>query len=225
MTLQIFDDLEQGSPQWHDVRRGILTASTVGQLITPKTVKVAANDNSRSIVAQLVAERITGFTDDTYVSFDMGQGHMLEPTARDVYSEHYAPASEVGFMTNTFNGYTLGYSPDGVVGSDGLIEIKSRRAKKHLQTILADQVPSENIAQCQVGLLVSGREWLDYISFCGGMPLYVKRVDPDPLWQTAIVEALTQFEQQAGEMITNYQERVKGAPMTERPIEVGDLTF
>lgn len=224
MTLQIHD-VEQGTPEWHDVRRGILTASTIGQLITPKTVKVAANDSSRALTAQLVAERITGYTEPTFASFDMEQGHMVEPIARDLYSEHYAPATEVGFMTNTFNGYAIGYSPDGVVGTDGLLEIKSRRQKKHLQTILADEVPIENIAQCQVGLLVSGRDWLDYISFCGGMPLYVKRVYPDPVWQTAIVEALTQFEQQTGQMIATYQHRITGAPMTERPIDIGDLTF
>jgi hypothetical protein len=216
MTLQIFDQLEQGTPAWYDVRRGIVTASTVGQLITPKTVKVAANDNSRALVAQLVAERITGYTEPTYASLDMEQGHMNEPIARDLYSETFAPVTQVGFMTNTFNGYTIGYSPDGLVGTDGLIEVKSRRQKKHLQTILADEVPLENVAQCQAGLLISGRSWLDFISYCGGMPLYVKRVHPDPTWQKAIVDALTQFEQQAGQMIDAYIKQVKGMLETER---------
>jgi hypothetical protein len=80
-------------------------------------------------------------------------------------------------------GFSLGYSPDGLVGDDGLIEVKCRRQKKHLQTILADEVPPENMAQLQCGLLVSGREWIDYVSYCGGMPMYVKRVYPD----TAVV--------------------------------------
>ena len=65
----------------------------------------------------------------------------------------------LGFMIRDDWGYRIGYSPDGLVGDDGLIEVKSRRPKKHLQTILANEVPAENIAQIQTGLLVSQRKW------------------------------------------------------------------
>jgi hypothetical protein len=224
MTLRIYENLEQGSDEWLQARCGILTASTVGQLITAKTVKVAANDYSRALTAQLVAERITGHVEPTFESYDMEQGHINEPIARDLYTEHYAYAYEVGFMTNVFNGYTLGYSPDGLVGDSGLIEIKSRQQKKHLQTILAGTVPLENMAQIQTGLLVTGRGWLDYISYCGGMPLWVHRVYPDPAWQEAIVAALTSFEQSAGQMIEAYQKADKG-PMTERVEPFPEIEF
>jgi hypothetical protein len=113
-------------------------------------------------------------------------------------------------------GFRLGYSPDGLVGDTGLIEIKSRKQKKHLATILADAVPSENMAQLQCGLLVSGREWIDYVSYCGGMPLYVKRVYPDPKWFTAIIEAGEQFEATAAEVVERYTEATAGMPPTER---------
>lgn len=216
MTLHIFNDLEQGSPEWHDARRGIITASTVGRFITPKTIKVAANGDTRSMAYQLVAERITGHTEDTYVSYEMEQGHIIEPIARDIYSEHYAPATQVGFMVRDDWGCKIGYSPDGLVGDDGLIEIKKRFAKFHLATILADEVPLEHMAQCQAALLVSGREWLDFISYCGGMPLYVKRVLPDPRWHDAILEAVTAFEESAAAMIANYTVAVEGRPWTER---------
>ena len=63
-------------------------------------------------------------------------------------------------MVRTEPGWKLGYSPDGLVGDDGLIEVKSRRAKKQLQTILSGQVPAENMPQLQAGLLVSGRSWI-----------------------------------------------------------------
>lgn len=224
MTLTIHD-VEQGTEEWHVLRRGIVTASTIGQLITPKTVKVAANDTARALVMHLTAERITGYTEPTYASMDMERGKIDEPYARDVYSEHYAAAVEVGFMMNTFNGHTLGYSPDGVVGDDGLIEIKSRRQKQQLATVLADAVPLENMAQCQTGLLVTGRKWLDYVSFCGGMPLYVKRVYPDQQWFAAITAALDLFEAEAERITAIYTARTNGAPMTERALDIGDLTF
>jgi hypothetical protein len=97
-----------------------------------------------------------------------------------------------------------------------LIEIKSRAQKKHLQTILADEVPLENLAQIQCGLLVSGREWCDYVSFCSGMPLYVKRVLPDERWHEAIIEAVAFFEDNAADMIKTYTAAIDGRPMTER---------
>ena len=225
MTLTIHNDIEQGSQEWLDLRCGILTASTIGQLISPKTIKTANNDTARALTMHLVAERITRYVEPTYVSADMERGHMDEPLARDLYSEHHAPAVEVGFMTNTFDGHTLGYSPDGLVADDGLIEVKSRRQKKQLATVLADEVPLENMAQVQAGLLVTGRDWLDFISYSGGMRLYVKRVHPDPRWHDTILEALHTFETTAAQMLVTYQARTAGAPMTERRIEVEDLIF
>ncbi|MBK0297295.1 hypothetical protein IAE22_36275, partial [Bacillus sp. S34] len=71
-------DVEQGTDEWHALRRGIVTASTIGQLITPKTVKVAANDTARSLVMHLTAERITGYTEPTYTAMDMERGKVDE---------------------------------------------------------------------------------------------------------------------------------------------------
>jgi len=215
MSLYEHPDLIQGSDAWLDARRGIVTASVVGQLITPKTIQVAANVESRALTATLVAERITGWTDDTYVSYDMMLGHMVEPIVRDLYGKHYAPVTEMGFMVRDDWGTRLGYSPDGLVGDDGLIEIKSRRPKEHLATILADEVPLASMAQIQCGLLVSGREWCDYVSYCGGMPMWVKRVTPDQRWFDAILAAVETFERAAEQMVAEYQNAVIGLVITE----------
>lgn len=216
MSLKVFDDIEQGTDAWHAIRRGIITASVVGQFITPGTIKPANNDTARSLAIHLVAERITGYTEPVFVSADMERGNFDEPFARDLYSEHYGPVTETGFMIRDDFGFRIGYSPDGLVGDDGLIEIKSRRQKKHLATILADEAPIENMAQMQCGLLVSGREWCDYVSYCGGMPMYVKRVLPDQRWHDAIAEAVAQFEARAASMIDVYQATTAGLPTTER---------
>jgi len=217
VTLHLIDNLEQGSDAWLDMRRGLVTASVVGQLITAKTVKPASNDYSRALTLNLVAERITGHTEPVFVNADMMRGNMDEPIARDAYSRYVGkPVEEIGFMVRDDRGVRIGYSPDGLVGNDGLIEIKSRRAKKHLSTILTDEVPLENMAQIQTGLMVSGRSWLDYVSFCGGLPLYVKRVFPDERWFIAIVAAVTTFEQNASQMVATFAERTAGMPLTER---------
>lgn len=219
MSLHVLPDLVQGSGEWLDQRRGMVTASVVGRLVTARTIKPARNPESRSLTAQLVAERITGWTDPTYITDDMLRGIEDEPRARDAYAQRYAPVTEVGFMVRDDWGFRIGYSPDGLVGDNGLIEVKSRRAKKHLQTILADAVPPENMAQLQCGLLVSGREWVDYVSYCGGMPLWVKRVTPSPEWAAAIVDAVAEFEANGLEMESAYHRAVEGLAATERAIE------
>jgi hypothetical protein len=216
MTLTIHDDVDQGSDEWLAARRGVLTASVVGQLITPSTLKVAKNDAARTLTLLLAAERITGHSDPVYVSDDMLRGQMDEPIARAWYTEHYAPVSETGFMVRTEADWTLGYSPDGLVGEEGLIEIKSRRPKAQLATILADQPPAANLAQMHTGMLVSGRLWCDYVSWCGGMPPFVKRVQFDPRWARVIREAAKQFEVDVTAHLNNYTERTQGIEPAER---------
>lgn len=214
--LRVYEDLEQGTEAWLQARAGIVTASTVGQLITTKTLKTAQNDTARSLVSTLVAERITGHVEEIYANRDMLRGTLSEPYAREIYEQHHAPVTEVGFMVRDDWGFRIGYSPDGLVGDDGLIEIKSPRQKAHLNTLLTDQVPSQYMAQCQTGLLVTGRKWLDYISYNPGMPFYVHRVYPLVQWQEAIVNAVKGFESDAATLMETYSRRVQGRPETER---------
>ena len=214
MALTVLD-IEQGTDEWHAARCGMVTASVVGQLLTP-TLRVADNATSRGLTHTLVSERITGRAEAGYIGSDMWRGYEDEPRAREVYSEHLAPVSEVGFMVRTDWGFSLGYSPDGLVGDVGLIEIKSKLPKLHLATILADTVPAEFMAQIQCGLLVSGRAWCDYLSYCGGMPLWIRRVYPDAAWHAAILTAVEAFETAADDMATRYRVAVAGLPLTER---------
>ncbi|WP_147107197.1 lambda exonuclease family protein [Nesterenkonia populi] len=217
MTLTVHDDLEQGSDAWLRARCGIVTASVVGQLITASTLKPANNETARGLTRKMAAERLTGHVEDTFTSADMECGILAEPYARDIYAEHHAPVEETGFMVRTYvEGVRIGYSPDGLVGDDGLIEIKSPRAKKHLHTIIENAVPAEHMAQLQCGLLVSGREWIDFVSYYGGMPLWTKRVYQDPAWHQAIRDALSAFEANAAQMIGAYYAAVDGLPTTER---------
>lgn len=216
MTLTVHTELEQGSQAWLDARCGILTASVIGKLITPSTLKPANNDTSRGVLNTLAAERITGHVEYVHPSFDMQRGTEDEPFAREVYANHYAPVAEVGFMTLETEKYKIGYSPDGLVGDDGLIEIKSRKPAAHLATILAGRPPAYNMGQLQAGLFVTGREWIDYVSFSAGLPLWVHRVFPDLRWFAAIEEVGAQFEISVSNIVNSFNAATEGMPATER---------
>lgn len=264
MSLRILPDLEQRSEAWYDQRRGMVTASAVGKLVTvgppdalsvacptcearpenpcvsvakgkestplkslhePRTshaanrapvYTVAENETSRGLTSTLIAERVSGLTEDMPMTSDMWRGVAREPFAREAYAANYGAVEEVGFMVRTEDAWTLGYSPDGMVGDDGLLEIKCPRAKTHLRTILADEVPAHYMPQLQAGLLVSGRKWIDFVSFVAGMPLYRKRVFPSQEWSDAITAACTAFETTATQTVSDYFDRVANMPATER---------
>lgn len=198
------DSLIQGSDEWLAARCGLLTASEMKLILTP-TGKIADNDKTRAHVYELLFQRMTGFVEPQYVSDAMLRGQEDEIYARAAYDEHYAKTAETGFITNDRWGFTIGYSPDALVGDDGLIECKSRCGKYQVQTIAENDVPVEYMIQLQTGLLVSERKWIDFISYCGGMPMFVKRVEPDPEMQTAIVAAATAFEARLTTMERQYR--------------------
>lgn len=223
MTLHTFLHLVQGSDEWLEARRGILTASVIGKMITPSTLKPADNDTSRGVIMTLAAERITGHVEYVHPSFDMQRGTDDEPFAREKYAEHYAPVTEVGFMVREESTYRLGYSPDGLVGEDGLIEIKSRRANGQLLAFLSDRVPPANMAQLQAALFVTGRAWIDYVSFSAGLPLYVKRVYPDTAWHAAIAATAERFETEVGVIVDRFNRASEGYPATDRRPELDEI--
>lgn len=207
MTVRIYEEVLQGSDEWFALRRGILTASEMHLIVTP-TRKAANNEKTRAHLYELLAQRISGYVEPTYVGDAMLRGHEEEALARYTYETKYAPVRQVGFITNDRWGFKIGYSPDGLVGDDGLIECKSRRQKYQIETIIADEVPAEFILQIQTGLLVSERKWCDFISYSGGLPMLVKRVPADPEIQDAIVAAATSFEQQIAAKLAEYNERL-----------------
>ena len=226
MRRTFFNELEQGTDDWLQARCGIVTASTMRSLVT-SAGKVADNDTSRGFIRQLATERIIGVPEYTYPTRPMQRGNLLEPHARDLYAEHYAPVEEVGFIRLDTDEYSLGYSPDGVIGHDGLLEIKSPGPKEHLRTILADAVPSVYVWQVQVGLYVTGRSWLDFISYCPGADLYVKRVRPDKEAFGTIHLAVSQAEAAITSIIDDYTESGKNRVKTEwfDPWEEEEMTF
>lgn len=221
MTITYHHDLVQGSDEWEAARIGVLTASQMKLIITP-TLKIANSEKTRAHLWELLAQRITRYVEPTFYSDDMLRGHEDEVEARRLYSQHYAPVKTCGFITNDSLGFTIGYSPDGLVGDDGLIECKSRRQKYQIQTIAEAEVPGEYMIQLQTGLLVSGRKWIDFISYSGGLPMFVTRIKAHPETQEAIITASTDFEQRLAEKEQEYRATLASMPKlieTERRME------
>lgn len=221
--LTVHHDVTQRSDEWYALRLGMVTASTVAGLLTA-TGKVADNDTSRKLALTLAAERITGYAEPSRLSAEMWRGLDEEPLARDAYSEHLSPVTECGFMVRDDWGFSIGYSPDGLVGDVGLIEVKSRLHHVHMATILSDSdVPPAVRAQLQCALLVSGRSWIDYISYSSGMALWPWRVYPDADWQAAIVTAVTALEQRIAEVTETYHQRTEGLPVMPRTPDYAEI--
>ena len=218
MTITYHADVVQGSDEWVAMRRGLITASEMNLILTP-TLKVAANDKSRAHIYELAAQRISQYFEPHYISDDMLRGREEEILARTLYAEKYYAVQDVGFVTNDDHGFTIGYSPDGLVGDDGLIECKSRRQKYQVQTIIENVLPDEYMLQVQTGLLVTGRKWLDFVSYSGGLPMAVIRVMPDPVIHAAILDAARKAEADITAKIAAYKLASATLVPTERKVE------
>ena len=207
MSVVIHKQMIQGSETWAAARCGLLTASEMHLIVTP-TLKAASNDKERAHLYELLGQRITKYVPPRYIGDDMLRGQEDEILALELYAKTYAPIECVGFVTNDKWGFTLGYSPDALVGHDGLVECKSRNQKLQIRT-LVDYVPNNTIdpdfmIQVQTGLLVSERNWVDLVSYCGGLPMATVRVFQDEKFQAAILSAATAFEQRLIEANDRY---------------------
>ncbi len=227
MTITYHTDIEQGSDAWLSLRCGLITASEMKLLLTPTKLAIADNDKVRAHVWELLAQRVTKYVEPKYVSDDMLRGTTSEPVARDIYAEHVAtdPVTEVGFVTNDEWGFTIGYSPDSLVGAKGLWECKAPRQKTQIETIVTGEIPIDHLLQVQTGLLVaSDREWLDFSSYHGGMYMPTFRAYSDEKVQAAIIDASRSFEAKIAEKHEAYERAVSAGkmPMTERLAEPTD---
>ncbi|BAM66457.1 hypothetical protein [Xanthomonas citri phage CP2] len=188
--LQIFEDLEQGTPEWHAARCGVVTAS-VFHTVLAKGRNGAPSETRKKLLYQLAAETITGEYVPTWDgNKHTERGHVMEPQVRDLYmatSDH--ECRQVGFMRRG----RIGCSPDTLVGDDGLLEIKTKLPHLQIEAVLAGKLPSEHVAQVQGQLLVSGRQWCDFRSYWPGLPELRVRVHRDLAYLSTLNQELQQF--------------------------------
>lgn len=173
--------MEQGTEEWLAIRCGKATASRIADIVA-KT-KTGWGASRGNYLAELVAERLTGAPAERFTSAAMQWGIETEAEARTAY-EFYADADvvQVGFVPHPTIGDS-GASPDGLVGDDGMLELKCPNTATHIDTLLGQSVPSKYIVQMQWQMACTGRKWCDFASYDPRMPesmrLFVKRVERD----------------------------------------------
>lgn len=182
-------DVEQGTPEWFAARCGIPTASRFGDLLTPK-LKLSAS--SRGYMYELLAEYLTGKPKPQFQNDAMMHGTLTQPEATEYYEVlKGVTVDPIGFALH--DSERFGASPDGLVGEDGQIEIKCPYQNGHMEVLLTGDVPAKHKPQIQGQLLVTGREWADFISYHPEMPGEIIRVERDEAYIKALTDALEGF--------------------------------
>ena len=182
-------DVEQGSEEWRTLRLGIPTASMFHRIISPARLEPSAQRHR--YLAELLVELQTGRPYDMAATSWMGRGTRLEDEARKFYEFSTGVDVElVGFITNDAG--TLGGSPDGLVGADGMVEIKCRSAARHIE-VLMGTVERVSATQVQGLLWLTGRAWCDVVHYCPGMKQDIFRVERDGNAVEHIAAAVTEF--------------------------------
>lgn len=159
--MQIIKGIDQGSEEWLKLRLGVATASNFDKIITP-TGKESTQFEKYAL--ELATQTLVSEPDSTFKNEAMQRGNALEPLARQLYQETTLNFVDEITMFKSDCG-NFGYSPDGLIGEDGLLEIKCPLATTHLKYLIDNKLPSEYIPQVQGGLLVSGRKWCDFVSY------------------------------------------------------------
>jgi putative phage-type endonuclease len=200
--------MEQRTTEWHTARLGKVTASRVADVIA-KT-KTGYGASRGSLMADLIVERLTGQPASTFSNAYMEWGTEQEPHARAAYSAVTGElVEEVGFIDHPRIANS-GASPDGLVGDDGLVEFKCPATATHLDTLLAQTVPTKYVPQMQWQMACTGRKWCDFVSFDPRLPehlrMFVKRVERDDALIKTLEGEVTLFLSELEEKLTKLQE-------------------
>lgn len=207
------EEIIQGSPEWFAARLGKVTASRVSDVIA-KT-KTGYSASRTNYAAQLVAERLTGTVAESYTNAAMQWGTEKEPEARAAYEfKTDAEVAQIGFADHPKIAMT-GASPDGLIGDDGMVEIKCPNTATHIETLLGQSVPGKYVTQMQWQMACTGRRWCDFVSYDPRLPenmrLFIARVDRDDAMiarlEGDVVSFLAEIEKTVTELTRIYDRK------------------
>lgn len=190
---------EQGSEQWHAVKKGKMSASHAQEI-------ASAGAGLTSYIYELMAEVYSSAPRESYTNEDMDRGVQLEADARSLYElERGVKVDTVGFIEVSEH---VGCSPDGLVGEDGLVEIKSHNDAKHLRLLVegADGIESKYIWQMQMQMMLTNRKWADYVAFNPNFreTLIIYRIEADPKAHEKLQAGLAKGEEMINNIKTAY---------------------
>ena len=160
--------IEQGTPEWHELRRGKVTASRVADILA-KT-KTGASASRQNYLIELALQRTTKTIQPSYTNEAMAWGTSTEPQARVAYEVKTGNfVDQVPFIDHPTIQW-FGCSPDGLEDKDGLLEIKCPNSATHWEYFKAKEPPKKYFIQMQAQMSVTGAKWCDFVSFDPRMP-------------------------------------------------------
>lgn len=203
--------VEQGTPEWHQLRLGKVTASRVADIMAKTKTGPSASRNNYLI--ELALQRVTKALEESYTNSAMEWGIQTEPQARVAYEVKTNNfVDQVAFIDHPTIA-NFGCSPDGLVGSDGLIEIKCPNSATHWSYIKDNAPPNKYFIQMQAQMAVTGAKWCDFVSFDPRMPersqLLIVNVPRDPEFISSMEEEIKQFLSEV-EVEVNLMEKRNG---------------
>lgn len=203
--LVVHDDIQQGTDEWRALRLGLVTASELSTVM-------AGGDEQKTrtkLMRQLAGEHMTKQPADSYINRFMQRGHAIEDEARRWYSRtRFSDVRQVAFVFNPE--FNTGWSPDGLVGDEGAIEIKYAEPHVLIAILESGRFPTEHRHQCHGALLFGRRKWVDLVVYSHEqLPKYVARVTPDPVFHEQIKQATETFQWELKRMIERLQGMLK----------------
>ena len=187
----------QRSDEWHKARCGVPTGSKFSEIVTTK------GEPSKSAIKymyKLAAEIISGEVEPSFQSYDMIRGTELEPEARAVYEmENETEVIVPGFQLHLSGLY--GGSADGLIGDDGMIEMKCPKASTHIEYLEKSKFPTDYFQQVHGYMMIYGRQWCDFFSYYPGLKPFQIRVYPDVEFQKKLHYELVRFNEELQALI------------------------
>ncbi|WP_374831069.1 lambda exonuclease family protein [Paenochrobactrum pullorum] len=191
--MQVFKDIEQGSPEWFAARAGIPTASRFS------TVMAKGEGKTRSeYMRTLAGEIITGEIEESFSSAHMERGKLMEDEARETYAFiNSVEPYQVGFIRKG----EKGASPDSLIGTDGGLEIKTALPRIQIDRLERNRLPPEHKAQVQGNLWIAEREWWDFVSYWPRLPMLIVRVYRDEEYIKTMSDEIDRFNDEKAALI------------------------
>lgn len=190
-------DIQQQTPEWYQARAGVPSASNFDKVVTTKG---ELSKQVEKYAFQLAGEAILGTKEETYQNDAMKRGVMLEPEARLCYEVMTGNSVQQVGLCIADGGYAC--SPDGLVGDDGLLEIKCPSLAVHVSYLIDNALPSDYFQQVQGQMLVTGRKWCDFCSYYPGLKTLIIRVNRDDVFCNKLHDALVGLVKNVSEIVS-----------------------
>lgn len=201
-------EIKQGSAEWLALRAGKVTASRIADVMMAKTTA-----GYKNYMADLIVERLTGSKTESFTTSAMQWGVDNEPLARAEYEVKTGGfVDQVTFVEHP-SIEMFGCSPDGLIGEDGLVEIKCPNTATHIDYVMADKPPAKYVPQMQCQLAVTGRKWCDFVSFDprlpDGLQLFIVRLERDDEYIEKMEKEVKKFLDEVNQAVLKLKEKVK----------------